>query len=132
MGNGAIEKELLLLEEQGWSAISKGDGEFYRRLVTEETLCVEPDGLQTGAELAADIDANPSPFDDYKLEDVKVLPLTGDSAIITYRAVVRLSQTDLTFQLYMTSAYVRHDGGWKLIFHQQTPVKEENQEAQAS
>ncbi|MEU7991297.1 nuclear transport factor 2 family protein [Streptosporangium canum] len=126
METKAIENELLALEEQGWAAISVGDGDFYRRLITDRTLCVEPDGLQTGAELADDIDANKSPFDDYKLQDVKVLPLTADSAVITYRAVVNLKEAGFVFQLYMSSAYVRRDGAWKLAFHQQTPVKQED------
>ncbi|MDP9870187.1 MULTISPECIES: nuclear transport factor 2 family protein [Streptosporangium] len=121
----AIERELLALEEQGWAAISVGDGDFYRRLVTDRTLCVEPDGLQTGAELADDIDASKSPFDDYALHDVKVVPLTDDSAVITYRAAVSLKEGGVAFQLYMSSAYVRRDGAWKLAFHQQTPVKQD-------
>ncbi|MFI7445166.1 nuclear transport factor 2 family protein [Nonomuraea indica] len=123
-----LDKELTALEEQGWAAISVGDGGFYRRLVTDRTVCVEPDGLQTGWELADDIDASKSPFDDYKLEDVKVLPLGAAAALITYRAVVRLSQADFTFQLYMTSVYERAGEEWKLVFHQQTPVKEESED----
>ncbi|WP_068921586.1 nuclear transport factor 2 family protein [Planobispora rosea] len=121
-----IEKELRELEEKGWAAISVGNGAFYRDLVTERTICVEPDGLQTGRELADDIDANKAPFDDYRLDDVKVLPLGHESALITYRATVRLSQSDFSFQLYMTSVYERSGSAWKLVFHQQTPVKQED------
>ncbi|WP_336213797.1 nuclear transport factor 2 family protein [Nonomuraea sp. LPB2021202275-12-8] len=121
----SIEHELRELEEKGWAAISVGNGDFYRELVTDRTVCVEPDGLQTGAELAADIDANKSPFDDYTLEDVKVLPLGAESALITYRATVRLNAADFSFQLYMTSVYERAGNAWKLLFHQQTPVKQD-------
>ncbi|MGP4024136.1 nuclear transport factor 2 family protein [Actinomadura sp. 3N407] len=121
----SIENELHELEEKGWAAISVGNGAFYRGLVTGRTICVEPDGLQTGHELADDIDANKSPFDDYTLEDVKVLSLGGESALITYRATVRLSEADFSFQLYMTSVYERGEGDWKLVFHQQTPVKQD-------
>ncbi|MBB5077432.1 nuclear transport factor 2 family protein [Nonomuraea endophytica] len=121
----SVEKELRELEEQGWAAISVGNGGFYRELVTDRTICVEPDGLQTGAELAADIEANKSPFDDYTLEDVKVLELTGDAALITYRATVRLKEAGFSFQLYMTSVYERVGNAWKLAFHQQTPVKQD-------
>ncbi|TYB47910.1 nuclear transport factor 2 family protein [Actinomadura chibensis] len=123
----SIENELRELEEKGWAAISVGDGDFYRGLVTDRTVCVEPDGLQTGRELADDIEANKSPFDDYTLDDVKVLPLGDGSALITYRATIRLTEADFSFQLYMTSVYERGggDGGWRLVFHQQTPVKQD-------
>ncbi|MFD9942811.1 nuclear transport factor 2 family protein [Nonomuraea sp. NPDC059023] len=121
----SVEKELRELEEQGWAAISVGNGDFYRELVTDRTICVEPDGPQTGAELAADIEANKAPFDDYTLEDVKVLELTGDAALITYRATVRLKEAGFAFQLYMTSVYERGGSAWKLVFHQQTPVKQD-------
>ncbi|SDL60929.1 nuclear transport factor 2 family protein [Nonomuraea jiangxiensis] len=121
----SLEKELRDLEEKGWAAISVGDGQFYRELVTDRTICVEPDGLQTGHELADDIDANKSPFEDYKLENVKVLELGAESALITYRSTVRLKGTDMSFQLYMTSVYERSGNAWKLAFHQQTPVKQE-------
>ncbi|TYK44022.1 nuclear transport factor 2 family protein [Actinomadura decatromicini] len=122
----SIENELRELEEKGWAAISVGDGDFYRGLVTDRTVCVEPDGLQTGRELADDIEANKSPFDDYTLDDVKVLPLGDGSALITYRATIRLTEADFSFELYMTSVYERGgDGGWKLVFHQQTPVKQD-------
>jgi len=121
----SIENELRELEEKGWAAISVGDGDFYRGLVTDRTVCVEPDGLQTGHELADDIDASKSPFDDFALEDVRVLPLGGAAALINYRATVRLSEADFSFQLYMTSVYEHGDGGWKLLFHQQTPVKQD-------
>ncbi|MFC4049812.1 nuclear transport factor 2 family protein [Actinomadura syzygii] len=121
----SIENELRELEEKGWAAISVGDGDFYRGLVTDRTVCVEPDGLQTGHELADDIEANKSPFDDYTLDDVKVLPLGDGSALITYRATIRLTEADFSFELYMTSVYERGDDDWRLVFHQQTPVKQD-------
>jgi hypothetical protein len=120
-----LTEELVALEESGWAAISTGNGDFYRDLVLDETICVEPDGVSTGAELAADIDANKSPFSGYQLDDAKVLPLGAESALITYRATVRLADSDFSFQLYMTSVYLRRDGRWRLTFHQQTPVKDE-------
>ncbi|GGL51470.1 nuclear transport factor 2 family protein [Planomonospora parontospora] len=121
-----LDKELRELEEKGWAAIAVGNGEFYRELVTDRTICVEPDGLQTGHELADDIEANKSPFEEYTLDDVRTLALGTEAGLITYRATIRLKGTDLSFQIYMASVYERSGNAWKLVFHQQTPVKPED------
>ncbi|WP_434740121.1 nuclear transport factor 2 family protein [Micromonospora sp. SH-82] len=116
-----LTKELFALEEEGWRAISAADGDFYRRLVTPDTLVVEHDGVSTGDDLVAEIDGNTSPFEGFTLDQERVVPLGPDSAVITYRANAQVAGRG-TFRLYMSSVWVRRDGGWKLMFHQQTPV----------
>lgn len=116
-----LEKELFALEEEGWRAISAANGDFYRKLVTPDTLIVEHDGVSTGDDLVAEIDGNTSPFEGFTLDQQRVVPLGADGAVITYRANAQVAGRG-TFQLYMSSVWVRRDGGWKLMFHQQTPV----------
>ncbi|MFP8883761.1 MULTISPECIES: nuclear transport factor 2 family protein [Streptomyces] len=119
-----MEKELFALEEAGWEAISSANGDFYRRLVTPETLVVEHDGVATGDDLVAEIDGNESPFENFRLDDRRLVPLSPDSAVVTYRATADVTGRG-TFRLYMSSVWVRREEGWKLMFHQQTPASQQ-------
>jgi hypothetical protein len=121
--HGQMAKELYSLEEEGWHAISAANGDFYRRLVTPDTLIVEHDGVSTGDDLVAEIDGNNSPFEGFTLDQHKIVPLSDDSAVVTYRANAEVAGRG-TFRLYMSSVWVRREDGWKLMFHQQTPVSE--------
>jgi hypothetical protein len=56
------------------------------------------------------------------LEDVRVVWLTDDSAVVRYRATARRDGDDTTYSALIGSVYVRRDATWKLAFHQQTPV----------
>jgi hypothetical protein len=45
---------------------------------------------------------------------------TDDIAMLTYR--VRSVRGDEHYRARISSGYVRRDGGWKMMFHQQTPL----------
>ncbi|MCZ7421225.1 MULTISPECIES: nuclear transport factor 2 family protein [unclassified Micromonospora] len=121
-----LEKELFALEQEGWRAISSANGDFYRQLVTAQTLVVEHDGISTGDDLVAEIDGNTSPFTGFTLDEQRIVPVSDDTAVITYRAIAEVSGRG-TFRLYMSSLWQRQADGWKLLFHQQTPMS--NQES---
>ncbi|APC35418.1 MULTISPECIES: nuclear transport factor 2 family protein [Nocardiopsis] len=118
----ALLKELFDLEHRGWEAISSANADFYREMVTDDTVVVEHDGVGTGQDLVEEIEANDSPFVGFTLENPKLVRITDDSAVLTYRATAEVTGRDMVYRLYMTSVYARRDGAWRLLFHQQTPV----------
>ena len=110
--------ELEALERRGWDALCGPDGAaFYADLMADDGLMVFP-GMVLGKEqtLAA-IEAAP-PWASYELADVRVIDAAADAALVTYRAT---ASGDGEYRALMTSAYVKRDGGWRLVLHQQTP-----------
>jgi len=120
--DSAMLKELFDLEHRGWEAISSANADFYREMVTDQTVVVEHDGVGTGQDLVEEIEANDSPFAGFTLENPTLVRVDDDSAVLTYRATAEVTGRDMVYRLYMTSLYTRRDGAWRLLFHQQTPV----------
>jgi hypothetical protein len=96
-----------------------GTGDTYRRHLTEDAVVVVPGAAITREQTAFAIDATPG-WDEFEITEDRVVPLTDDSAILTYRWSSR--RGDETYEALMSSVYVRRDGEWKLALHQQTPV----------
>lgn len=114
--------ELMDLERQGWKAISASDADFYRGLVTDRTLIVEHDGVSTGDDLVKEIAENTSPFLEFTLTDERLVKLSEDCAVLTYRASAEVTGRGV-FHLFMSTVWQRQDvGAWRMMFHQQTPA----------
>jgi ketosteroid isomerase-like protein len=110
-------RETLLAIER---ALGGGDGDAYRAHLTDDAVVVVPGAAITREQTAHAIDATPG-WDDFEISDDKLVQLTPDSALITYRW--RSSRGDETYEALMSSVYVKQpDGEWKLALHQQTPV----------
>jgi ketosteroid isomerase-like protein len=111
-----LRETLLALER----ALGGGDGDAYRAHLTDDAVVVVPGAAITREQTAHAIDATPG-WDDFEITDDRLIELTPDSALITYRW--RSSRGDETYEALMTSVYVKQPGGeWKLALHQQTPV----------
>jgi hypothetical protein len=107
--------ELLKIERE----LGGGTGDTYRKHLTEDAVVVVPGAAITREQTALAIDATPG-WDEFEITDERVVPLTGDSAILTYRWSSRRGEE--TYEALMSSVYVKRDGEWKLALHQQTPV----------
>ena len=79
-----------------------------------------PGAAITKDQCASAIDATPG-WDEFDITDERVVELTPDSALLTYRWSSR--RGDETYDALMSSVYVKQPSGeWKLALHQQTPV----------
>lgn len=69
--------------------------------------------------VAAALARNPEPHDG-DMESTQVVPLSGDIYLVMYSS----SSTSLDGDVLIrhTSVWVRKDGGWRVVFHQQTRV----------
>lgn len=111
-----ILEQLLTIER----ALGGGSGDTYREHLTDDAVVVVPGAAITREQCAHAIDATPG-WDEFEIADEKVVELTPDSALITYRW--SSSRGDEAYEALMSSVYVKQPGGeWKLALHQQTPV----------
>jgi hypothetical protein len=117
----ALEKQLLKLEERFW----KGDADFYRRNLTDDSLMVfaEPVGILTKDQTVQAVAAGPR-WAEVQFREVRVVRLTDGAAVVTYKARARHEGGDSEYSALVSSAYVNRRGSWKLAVHQQTPAGE--------
>lgn len=60
------------------------------------------------------------PWDSFEMREERVVPLGEDSAIVAYH--VQAQRGEMHYEALLNSTYVREDGDWHRVLHQQTPV----------
>jgi uncharacterized protein (TIGR02246 family) len=112
-------REVEELERRGWEALSGPDGAaFYDDAMADDGLMVFPGMVMDKSTAIATI-REVQPWATYELAEVRVA-VDANAALITYRAKAqRASQPE--YEAVMSSVYVRRDGRWLLLLHQQSP-----------
>ena len=117
-----LQDELFAIEEGFWL----GGRDHFLEHVDERCLLAFPQagemhGVRTREEVAATASTQPGRWRDLKVSDRHLLRLADAAAVISYRADV-LRFDGEPYAAMVSSAYVKRDGGWKLAFHQHSPV----------
>ena len=110
-------ESLLDLEEQFW----KGDADFYRTNVADDALFVfsQPVGV-LNKDQSVDAIANSERWAEVRFDDVRVLEVSADVAMIVYSANAK-TESGNSYSALATSVYVERNGSTVLLFHQQSP-----------
>ena len=117
-----LEDELFAIEQGFWL----GGRDHFLAHVDERCLLAFPQagemhGVRTREEVAATASTQPGRWRDLKVSDRHLLRLADGAAVISYRADV-LRFDGEPYAAMVSSAYVERPGGWKLAFHQHSPV----------
>jgi hypothetical protein len=115
--------EAMKLEQEGWQALSAGAENattFYDRVLDDQVIMVLPGGLVLDDRQTILTSMAGQPWSSHDLTDWRVLHLSDDTVVVTYRADARRVGAD-PYSALMSSVYVRRETGWRLAFHQQTP-----------
>lgn len=117
-----VRDELEALERQGWQSLCDGTGaEFYGDLMTEDGVMVLAEGTVLDRQaVVASLREAPT-WDAFGLEDLRTVALGPDAQALLYRGTARRAESS-AFVAMMTSAYVKHEGRWRLAVYTQTPV----------
>lgn len=120
----SLETTLLELENELWRANREGDGAFYEEHLRPDALVVSRYGVVERDAMLPRVQENRNPYLRAELTEPRVLSLTEDSALITYRSTVtaQANTEEITFEVLATSVYVREGGTWRGAFHQQTAL----------
>ena len=97
-----------------------GEGDVYRRCVSEECLMVVPEQpfLLRGEEAISSVEQSPR-WSDVDLSDMKINRVQDGLIVIAYRADA--SRGSERFSAYCTSTYQQvGEQDWRVIQHQQT------------
>lgn len=120
----AIRDDILELEHEAWRALST-DGEaaaFYADVLGRNVLMLLPGGLVIDDREAVIDSMTGVPWDGFEITDERVLELGDQAVVVGYRATARRSGRD--YEALFASTYVREEGAWRLVVHQQTPIGE--------
>jgi hypothetical protein len=117
-------QDLVELEKQGWRALSsEGDAgrRFYRSILRDDAVMLFPGGfrLEGKQEILASLAAQP--WQSWQIEAAQVIALTENASALAYRVTARRQGSE-PYVALVSSTYVRSEGEWKLVLHQQTPV----------
>ena len=112
-----LHRQLLEIER----ALGGGSGDDYREHLADDAVVVVPGAAISREQCAMAIDSTPG-WDEFTISDDRLIQPNADTAILTYRW--RSTRADFTYESLMSSVYARQpDGAWKLVLHQQTPVR---------
>jgi hypothetical protein len=115
----STQKDLLALEKKFWT----GNSKFYRENVDDSCL------VAFGADMAGvmsnkDVAATAKDGNRWKDLDIKLKGLiepADDVAILSYEANATRSNGE-PYSALVSTGYAKRDDGWKMMFHQQTPL----------
>ena len=110
---------LLALERQVWEALRLGDAGADAELLSADFLGVYETGFADQAEHVAQL-LSGATVAEYRLDDVRLLTLSVDVALLAYRAVYRRVGATDTEVMYVSSIWRREAGGWRNLFSQDT------------
>ncbi len=113
-------QELLELEHGFWT----GGPDFYRAALDPHAIFVLPDpvGILGRDQVVESIVGAPR-WHSVELDSRRLLELSPSSAVLVYRALAERVDDSEPYTAFVSSAYRRSDGVWRLAHHQQTPIR---------
>ncbi len=117
-------QDLIQLEREGWRALaSPGNAarDFYGSLLAEDAVMLFPGGLRIEGKENILASFAAQPWQSFHMEDISVLTPSERTGIVIYKVAAQ-RQDSPPYSALVSSTYAFRDGGWLLIFHQQTPV----------
>ena len=108
-----------------WDAISRKDKKALGELLDEDYVAVEADreGERFKWKVLSEMDR--SNVTGYNLSALKVSPLGPDAVFVRYEVFLRFPQGSLQpyLKVLVGEVWRRHNGEWKALHYQETPVK---------
>ncbi len=109
-------------ERRVLEALKAGDMETFASLLTDDAMEHTPQGLQSKAQIIESL--KDGRLLEYTMADLKVTQVDKDAALVTYRTTGKFSAhgQEGAYDARATSLWVKRNGKWLAVFHQETPV----------
>jgi ketosteroid isomerase-like protein len=125
-GENSLEQKIVAKEREGLDALKAGNVDLFASLTADDAVLVDAQGPASKSK--AQVVKNVAVFrlTDYTMEDVKFLPLSGKSGLITYK----ISETgnshgrEFVARAYISSIWAERGGKWFCLFSQETVTKQ--------
>ena len=113
--------EIIAKEKAGWDAIKKKDWDALGKLLTNDFIDVEDNGVYDKAGSIASL--KEYDLSDITFSDWKMLTVDKDAVILTYKLNTKATNKGQAVPpgpYHAAAAYVKRDGEWLGIYYQQT------------
>jgi len=118
-----LQEKILAKERQGLDFLKTGNLAGFAALTAEDAVFVDAHGPATKAEVLK----NTAEFrlDDYTMDEVKFLPLSSKSGLISYRLAESGTSHGKQFKakVYVSSMWAERKGKWVCLFSQETAAR---------
>jgi hypothetical protein len=115
--------ELVVIERSLWT----NDAEVYAANLAEEAVLVFAETGVIRRDIALEAirreNAERRRWASVQFENVLCLSVAEGAALLNYHVTARWEHESSPISAYASSLYVNVGGRWKLVFHQQTPVR---------
>jgi hypothetical protein len=101
--------------------LGTGGGATYDQFLTEDAVVVVPEMRLDKQQTVEAMAASPG-WDSIRFDDEQCTRLGDSVALLSYRFTGRRGD-DFEYSALMGSVYVRQQDGWRMAFHQQTPLR---------
>jgi hypothetical protein len=119
----SLQQQIVAKEREGLDSLKSGNVEIFANLTAEEAVFVDAAGLAT----KADVMKNVAGFTltDYSMEDVRFVPLSAESGLISYKIHEKGVSHGHEFaaQAYVSSIWAQRAGKWMCLFSQETAAR---------
>ena len=119
-----LEQTLLSLEHRGWEAVVRQDWDALKGLMADDFRAVScHGGRRSRAEFLAALAH--LRLRSYDLDEVSVIRLSEEAAVLTYRATADLSAGTRSWRetMWVSQTWVLRDGRWVNVLYQETPLR---------
>jgi hypothetical protein len=118
-----VSEESIKQQSGGLEALKTGNVEIFANLTAEEAVFVDAAGPATKAEVVRNVAG--FTLTDYSMEDVRFVPLSAESGLISYKIHEKGVSHGHEFaaQAYISSIWAERAGKWFCLFSQETPAR---------
>jgi hypothetical protein len=119
----SLEEQIVSKEREGLEALKTGNLEVFGNLTAEEAVFVDAAGPATKAEVMKNVAG--FALTDYSMEDVRFVPLSAESGLISYKIHEKgvSHGHEFALQAYISSIWGERAGKWVCLFSQETAVR---------
>lgn len=119
--NDSVEAELVALEKSAFEAWKNKDKRFFAEHMAEDGQYLDANGGGGKAQYVRAIIDNDCTINGYALDTPKVMMLSKDAALLTYRYTYDIvcGGKPEAGPLWASTVYVKRGGKWLIAFHQE-------------
>ena len=116
-----IEAELREVKDRALAAAAGNDRGFYADYLADNARAILAGGVLDKEAILASMTGERAPFAALRIEETIVRPIGDRAGVVSYRAVYDRDGREYT--VVATTVYEKHDGRWRGVVYQQTPVR---------
>lgn len=122
-GGNSVDAQLIALEKRAWEEWKNKNGSFYKTLLIDEAVNVTAEGVADKSQIIKNVSSG-CEVKSFSLDNIKVIMLDKDAAILTYTAMQDgvCGGKTIPAKVLASSVYVKRGGKWLNAFYQETPA----------